>query len=265
MSYWRSPTYILARVTFMVISSLMFAVLFWQKGNKIYNEQDVSNIMGFMYISTMFLGINNCSSVLPIIARERLVFYRERFAGMYSSYIYALAQLLVEIPYILFLGATFTVITYPTIGYSLSANKIMWYFYFVLCTILYHNYLGMMIMSLTPNVQVGAVIATACYAIFNLFSGFIIPHPHIPGWWIWLYNACPSSWTLKGLLTSQFGDVSKDIGAFGETKALNTYLEDYYGFHYNQLNFVGLVVGCFPISFACLFMYFTAKSNFQRN
>ncbi|KAK8914331.1 Pleiotropic drug resistance protein 3 [Platanthera zijinensis] len=264
MSYWRSPTYILARFAFMVISSLLFAVLFWQRGNKIYNEQDVTSIMGLMYITTIFLGINNCSSVLPIIARERLVFYRERFAGMYSSYIYSLAQILVEIPCILSLAVTYTIITYPTIGYSWSAYKIMWYFYFVFCTLLYYNYLGMMIMSLTPNVQVGAVTASACYAIFNLFSGFIIPKPHIPRWWIWLYTVCPTSWTLNGLLTSQFGDVSTDISAFGETKALDAYLKDYYGFHHNQLNLVGFVIACFPISFACLFMYFTTKRNFQR-
>ncbi|KAK8939518.1 Pleiotropic drug resistance protein 3 [Platanthera guangdongensis] len=264
MSYWRSPTYILARFTFMVISSLLFAVLFWQKGNKIYNEQDVTSIMGLMYVTTIFLGINNCSSVLPIIARERLVFYRERFAGMYSSYIYSLAQILVEIPCILFLAVTYTIITYPTIGYSWSAYKIVWYFYFVFCTLLYYNYLGMMIMSLTRNVQVGAVMASACYAIFNLFSGFIIPKPHIPRWWIWLYTVCPTSWTLNGLLTSQFGDVSTDISAFGDTKALDAYLKDYYGFHHNQLNLVGFVIACFPISFACLFMYFTTKLNFQR-
>lgn len=45
-----------------------------------------------MYIATIFLGINNCSTILPIVARERLVFYREIFSGMYSSYIYSFAQ-----------------------------------------------------------------------------------------------------------------------------------------------------------------------------
>lgn len=45
-----------------------------------------------MYASVTFLGINNCSSVLPYIARERTVMYREKFAGMYSPWTYALAQ-----------------------------------------------------------------------------------------------------------------------------------------------------------------------------
>ncbi|KAK8940376.1 Pleiotropic drug resistance protein 3 [Platanthera guangdongensis] len=136
---------------------------------------------------------------------------------------------------------------------------------YIFCSLLYFNYLGMLIMSLSSTVQMGAVLASACYAIVSLFSGFIIPKPHIPKWWIWLYTICPTSWTLNGLLTSQFGNVSTDIKAFGETKALDTYLKEYYGFHHHELNLVGFVITCFPIFIACLFMYITAKLNFQRS
>lgn len=45
-----------------------------------------------MYGSVLFVGINNCSTVQPIVAVERTVFYRERAAGMYSALPYALAQ-----------------------------------------------------------------------------------------------------------------------------------------------------------------------------
>lgn len=49
-------------------------------------------IIGAMYSAVLFVGINNCSTVQPIIATERTVFYRERAAGMYSALPYALAQ-----------------------------------------------------------------------------------------------------------------------------------------------------------------------------
>lgn len=49
-------------------------------------------VIGAMYASVVFLGINNCSTVQPIVAVERTVFYRERAAGMYSALPYALAQ-----------------------------------------------------------------------------------------------------------------------------------------------------------------------------
>ena len=49
-------------------------------------------VIGGMYTAVMFVGINNCSTVQPIISIERTVFYRERAAGMYSAMPYAIAQ-----------------------------------------------------------------------------------------------------------------------------------------------------------------------------
>ena len=48
--------------------------------------------MGSMYAAVVFLGVQNASSVQPVVAVERTVFYRERAAGMYSALPYALAQ-----------------------------------------------------------------------------------------------------------------------------------------------------------------------------
>lgn len=45
-----------------------------------------------MYIAVIFLGINYCSTILPYVATERAVLYREKFAGMYSSMAYSFAQ-----------------------------------------------------------------------------------------------------------------------------------------------------------------------------
>ncbi len=48
--------------------------------------------MGSMYVAVVFLGVQNASSVQPVVAVERTVFYRERAAGMYSALPYAFAQ-----------------------------------------------------------------------------------------------------------------------------------------------------------------------------
>ena len=54
--------------------------------------QDLFNAMGAMYAACLFLGVQNGSSVQPVVAVERTVFYRERAAGMYSALPYAIAQ-----------------------------------------------------------------------------------------------------------------------------------------------------------------------------
>ncbi|XP_058083528.1 pleiotropic drug resistance protein 3-like isoform X1 [Magnolia sinica] len=228
------------------------------------NEQDLFNILGSMFIAMIFLGVNNCSTIMPFVARERTVLYREKFAGMYSSRAYSFAQVAIEIPYILLQAILFVSITYPMIGYFWSAYKVFWYFYTTLCTLLFFNYMGMLLMSLSPNVQVASVLAAPCYTLLNLFSGFLIPGPKIPKWWVWCYWICPTAWSLNGLLTSQYGDISKEITTFGKLTPVNSFIKDYFGFQHNHLGFVAIALAAFPVIFASLFTFFIGKLNFQR-
>lgn len=55
-------------------------------------SQDLFTTMGAMYGAVLFLGINNCGTVQPMVDIERTVLYREQAAGMYSAIPYALAQ-----------------------------------------------------------------------------------------------------------------------------------------------------------------------------
>ena len=56
------------------------------------DEQDVLNILGTAYTSALFLGYMNCATMQPTIAMERVIFYPEKFSGMYSSMAYVIAQ-----------------------------------------------------------------------------------------------------------------------------------------------------------------------------
>ncbi|KAM6578565.1 hypothetical protein CsatB_030402 [Cannabis sativa] len=179
LSYWRSPSYNFMRLMHTLVTSFVFGALFWNQGKKIINQQNLFNIFGSMYTSVGFLGINNCMTVLQHVATERTVMYREKFAGMYSSWTYSLAQ-------------------------------------------------------------------------------------HIPKWWIWLYYLIPTSWSLNGLLTSQYGDISKEIEIYGEVKTVATFIEDYFGFHYDQLPLVAAVLIAFPLVYSSLFTYCIGRLNYQR-
>ncbi|KAL1334319.1 hypothetical protein HN51_063249 [Arachis hypogaea] len=264
LSYWRSPEYNLTRFIFMVVAAVIFGAVFWQKGKEINNQQDLFNIFGSMYIAVIFLGVNYCSTILPYVATERSVLYREKFAGMYSSIAYSFAQVAIEIPYILVQAILYVGITYPMIGFEWSVAKVFWYFYTTFCTFLYFVYLGMLIMSLSTNLDIASVLSTAVYTIFNLFSGFLMPGPKIPKWWVWCYWICPTAWSLNGLLTSQYGDMDKEITIFGKKEQVGAFLKDYYGFRHDRLSLAAVVLIAFPIVYASLFAYCIGKMNFQK-
>lgn len=86
-------------------------------------------------------------------------------------------QVIVEIPYLFIQSVLYLIVTYPMIGYYGSAYKIFWYFYAMFCSLLYFNYLGMLLVALTPNFMLAAILSSAFYTNFNLFAGFLIPKP----------------------------------------------------------------------------------------
>ncbi|KAH9670369.1 ABC transporter G family member 33 [Citrus sinensis] len=264
LSYWRTPSYNLMRILNTIAASFLFGLLFWNKGKEINNQQDLFNILGSLYASFIFLGSMNCSSALPYAASERTVMYREQSAGMYSPLAYAFAQVTIEIPYLLIQAALYVIITYPMIGFYASAYKIFWNFYGIFCSMMSFSYLGLLLVALSPNVTVASTLFSAFYTTYSLFAGFVIPQPQIPKWWIWLYYLSPTSWTLEGLLTSQYGDIDKEIMVFIENKTIASFLEEYFGFHHDHLAVVAVALIVFPVVLASLFAFFVGRLNFQQ-
>ncbi|KVH92999.1 AAA+ ATPase domain-containing protein [Cynara cardunculus var. scolymus] len=89
---YSNPPYTAVRFAFTTGIGLMFGSIFWDLGSRRKTVQNLSNAMGSLYTSVLFIGINNASSVQPVVDIERTVFYRERAAGMYSALPYAFAQ-----------------------------------------------------------------------------------------------------------------------------------------------------------------------------
>nr|AOF42830.1 ABCG/PDR subfamily ABC transporter [Petunia x hybrida] len=259
-SYWRNPAYTAVRFLFTVMISLVFGTMFWDLGSKVSRAQDLSNAMGCLYAAVLFIGTQNASSVQPVVAVERTVFYRERAAGMYSALPYAFAQAFIEIPYI-FVQATFCgTIIYAMIGFEWTVEKYFWYLFFMFFTLMYYTYYGMMTVAITPNVNVAQVVSAFFYGLWNLFSGFIVPRPRMAIWWRWYYWICPTAWTLYGLIASQFGDYQNKLT---DDETVEQYLRRFFGFKHEFLPVVGVVTAGFTVLFAFTFAFGIKAFNFQ--
>ncbi|KAL0775144.1 hypothetical protein Bca101_040296 [Brassica carinata] len=238
LSYWRSPAYNLMRIFHTLVSSLIFGLLFWKQGQKIDTQQNLFTVLGAIYGLVIFLGVNNCTSALQYFETERNVMYRERFAGMYSAFAFALAQVVTEIPYIFIQSAEFVIIIYPMMGLYGSAYKVFWSLYSMFCNLLSFNYLALFLISITPNFMLAAILQSLFFVAFNLFAGFLIPLP--------------------------YGDIHQEINAFGETTTVARFLEDYFGFHHDRLMTSAIILIAFPVVLASMFAFFVAKLNFQK-
>ncbi|XP_078443948.1 ABC transporter G family member 36-like [Wolffia australiana] len=260
LSYWRNPSYTAIRLFFTTVIALIFGIIFWNLGPRREKKQDLFNSMGALYSAVLFVGVQNSQSIQPVVAVERSVFYRERAAGMYSAFPYAFGQMAIELPYILVQALLYGVIVYSMIGFEWTAVKFLWFFFFMYFTFLYFTFYGMMAVGLTPNSGISAIISSAFYSVWNLFSGFLIPRPRIPIWWRWYYWACPVSWTLYGLIASQFGDISTII----EDEPVDVFLKNYFGYERDFLWAAATAVVAFGVMFASIFAFSIKYLNYLK-
>ncbi|VAH42773.1 unnamed protein product [Triticum turgidum subsp. durum] len=261
LSYWRNPPYTLVKYFYTIILALLFGTMFWGIGRKRHNQQDLFSAMGSMYSTILFMGVQNSTSVQPVVAVERTVFYRESAARMYSPLPYALGQVVIELPYILVQSLIYGILVYAMIGFEWTVAKFFWYMFFMYFTLAYFTFYGMMSMGLTSNYNVASIASTAFFALWNLFSGFIIPRTRIPIWWRWYYWLNPIAWTLNGLVTSQYGDVTEE---FDNGVRVSDFVESYFGYHQDFLWVVANVVVLFAVLFAFLFGLSVKLFNFEK-
>ncbi|RDX73571.1 ABC transporter G family member 39, partial [Mucuna pruriens] len=264
-SYWRYPPYNAVRFFMTIVVGLMFGVIFWNKAQKTHKQQDLMNLLGAMYAAVLFLGAMNASSVQPVVAIERTIFYRERAAGMYSALPYAFGQVAIETIYNAIQTAIYSLILYSMIGFEWKATNFFWFYYYILMCFIYFTLYGMMIVALTPGHQVAAICMSFFLSFWNLFSGFIIPRTQIPVWWRWYYWASPVSWTLYGLITSQLGDKNVELEIQGSgNMELKEFLKQNLGFDYDFLPVVAAAHVGWVLLFLFVFAYGIKFFNFQK-
>ncbi|KAI3714746.1 hypothetical protein L6452_21705 [Arctium lappa] len=266
LSYWRNPQYTAVRFFYTCIISLMLGTICWRFGSKQESQQDLFNAMGSMYLAVLFIGITNATAVQPVVSVERFVSYRERAAGMYSALPFAFAQGAIEFPYVLAQALIYSSIFYSLAAFEWSTWKFIWYIYFMYLTMLYFTFYGMMTTAVTPNHNVAAIIAAPFYMLWNLFSGFMIPHKRIPIWWRWYYWANPIAWTLYGLVVSQYGDLTKPIKLSDGVTSLpiKELVNDVFGYKHEFLGVAVFMVFAFCFLFAVIFAFAIKSFVFQK-
>ncbi|XP_028778960.1 ABC transporter G family member 29-like isoform X2 [Neltuma alba] len=264
-SYWRNPAYNLVRFFFTLVTGLLMGTIFWGFGKRRKSWNDLRVVIGAMFSAVQFVGVNNCSTIQPVVGVERTVFYREKAAGMYAGLPYAIAQVVIEIPYIFIQCTYYSIIVYSMIAFEWTAAKFFWFYFICFFSFLYFTYYGMMSVAVTPTTQLAAIFSSAFYGLFNIFSGFMIPRPRIPKWWSWYCWICPVAWTIYGLIVSQYGDVEDRIEVPGmdNGQPIKEFIQSYFGYDPNFMGPIAAVLVGFTVFFAFMFAFCIQFLNFQ--
>ncbi|GJP83179.1 hypothetical protein CLOP_g13369 [Closterium sp. NIES-67] len=263
--YWRMPDYNGARFFFSFIMGLLIGAVFFGFGDTRETPQEIVNVMGALYTAALFLGWSNLGSIQPMLAVERSIYYREQGAGMYGAIPYALAQGVIELPYLLVQAVVYSLITYSMIRFEWTYDKFLWYLLFQFLTLLYFTCFGMMTSSITPAEGLGMLLSAFIYSFWNLLCGFLLPAPKIPVYWKWFYWINPVAWSLYGLAASQLGDVTTLVVSTPgmPPQTVSQFIQLFYGFSHDWLGYATAALFGFSLLFFCVFTYALRILNFQ--
>ncbi|CAI5979036.1 unnamed protein product [Closterium sp. NIES-64] len=177
LMYWRMPDYNGARFFFSFIMALLIGGVFFGFGHARDTPQQIVNVMGALYTAALFLRWSNLASIQPMLAVERIIYYREQGAGMYGAIPYALAQGAIELPYLVVQALVYSLITYSMIRFEWTLGKFLLYLLFQFLTLLYFTCFGMMTSAITPAEGLGTLLSAFIYSFWNLLCGFLLPQP----------------------------------------------------------------------------------------
>ncbi|KAK9156688.1 hypothetical protein Scep_003262 [Stephania cephalantha] len=265
-SYWRNSQHNVARFLVTIVISVIFGIIYWNRGNKTSKQQDLLNLLGGIVTAVSTLGPTNAAAAQALMIIERTTFFRERAAGMYSALPHAFAQVAVETIYLFIQTIIFTVPLYAMLGFSWQGEKFLWFFYFSFMSFVYFVVYSMMVVALSSGHQTAFIIMSFFYNFWILFCGYVIPRSQIPVWWRWFYWCSPISWTIYGIETALVGDKNNLLDIPGQEfrPSVKAYLKEYFGFNYSFLGYVGLAHAVFVVMFFAFYVIGIKFINFQR-
>ncbi|CAI5462934.1 unnamed protein product [Closterium sp. Yama58-4] len=173
--YWRMLAYNGAQFFFTIVLALLIGAVFFGFGRNQASQQQVVNVMGALYTTALFLGWSNLASIQPVLAVEQVIYYRECGAGMYGPVPYALAQGIIELPYIMVQSVLYSLITYAMIQLKWTTGKFFWYLLFQFLMLLYFTCFCMMAVAVTPVEGLDMLLSAFVYSLWNLLCGFLLP------------------------------------------------------------------------------------------
>lgn len=193
------------------IQTVFFALilgLVYLKTNDDYEQEDIMNINGVIFIIITNLSFYHVFSVLNVFPMEVPVFMREYGTGLYSAEVYYLSKTIVEIPFLIIIPIIYMSILYWMSGLIQDVEA------FITATgvsILISNAaasFGYVISTAAPSTTAALAIAPAIMIPFLLFGGFFLNSGSTPDYLIWLKYI---SWFYYGnemLVVNQWKDVN---------------------------------------------------------
>ncbi|KAJ5538316.1 CDR ABC transporter [Penicillium frequentans] len=198
--YWRMPSYIISKWGLGIAAGLFIGFSFYQAKTSLQGMQTI--IYSVFMLCTIFTSL--VQQLMPLFVAQRSLYeVRERPSKAYSWKAFLIAQVIVEIPYMIITGILiFGCYFYAVVGIpsSLTQGTVL-----LLCTqfFIYAGTFGQMAIAALPDAQTASAIVVLLFAMSLTFCGVMQPPSALPGFWIFMYRVSPFTYWTGAMASTQ--------------------------------------------------------------
>lgn len=200
VSLWRNPDYQYTRLFSHAAIGLVTSLTFLKLDD---SYRSLQYRVFAIFIVTVLPALI-IAQIEPQYIMSRQVFNRESSSKMYSSTVFALTQIISELPYSVLCAVVFYLLWYfPIFGTTQDSSRAGYQFAMVLITEIFSVTLGQAVAALAPSIPIAALFNPFLLVIFSLFCGVTIPKPNLNIFWrSWMYELNPFTRLVAGMVTT---------------------------------------------------------------
>ncbi|CAG8279653.1 unnamed protein product [Penicillium salamii] len=198
--YWRMPSYVLAKWGLGIASGLFIGFSFYDAKTSLQGMQTI--IYSLFMICTIFSSLSQ--QIMPVFVTQRSLYEgRERPSKSYSWKAFLIANIVVEIPYMIIMGIlTWACYFYAVVGIPDSAAQGT-VLVFCIVFFIYASTFTHMVIAGLPDEQTASAVVVLLFAMSLTFCGVMQTPDAFPGFWIFMYRVSPFTYWVGGMASAQ--------------------------------------------------------------
>ncbi|KAJ0980557.1 hypothetical protein J5N97_008812 [Dioscorea zingiberensis] len=200
---WRNVQYTYGRLIGCIMIGLLMGSLYFHI--EYTDTYGVSSRSLYICMQCILIGVISANNVIPQIGTDRLVYFRERRAGMYLPIWYPVSWAIGEVPY--FILATLALVGLGNAMAGIATQSVMDFimywstlFVFTVCV----TYFGMMLTFLAPVPTLAAFATSIVTSMWISTSGSLVLYSDMKFYCKWMFWSSPFQYVINTLTSISF-------------------------------------------------------------
>ncbi|CAO1620658.1 unnamed protein product [Parajaminaea phylloscopi] len=171
LSTWRQPTYQYTRIVQHLVFALFTGLIFLRLGNSVATLQyRLFSLFTLAVIPAIIMA-----QIQPFWIMSRSIWIREETSKTFAGSVFAVTQLISEVPYALVCATVYFVLIYYLVGFNPDSGRAAFFWLVTFLTELFAITVGTMIGAACANAYLASLFTPFLIVIFSLTCGILIP------------------------------------------------------------------------------------------